>query len=88
MGNINVSLKASDADLVKSGDAMVTAGGLLALGETVTTISTLGLTLGLCFVGMEELTRQRLITTTSEVASLITLALAARVFDLKWSGRY
>jgi hypothetical protein len=35
MGNINTRSDTDD-DLVRTGDAMVTAGGLLALGETAT----------------------------------------------------
>jgi hypothetical protein len=75
MGNV---MSDTDRNLVKSGDAMVTAGGLLALGETVTTAVTLGV---VAVTG-----ERRVAAALGAVGSVITLGLGARVFDLKCRG--
>jgi hypothetical protein len=75
---------ASDAELVRAGDAMVTAGGILALGETATTVVTTGL--GIFAQGDNSQGMRSFIMGVGLVGSLGTLIVGARVFDVKRRG--
>jgi hypothetical protein len=78
---------ATDADLVRSGDAMLTAGGILALGETVTTVVTFGLLFLGSFAGPENAVNVgRGVAAVDALCSVGTLIAGGRCFDVKRRG--
>jgi hypothetical protein len=88
MGNIN-TVTPDDVRLVKAGEAMVTAGGILTLGEAVVAIAALGASATIAFVAPADMQRplNSMVTMGAALGTAATLGVGVRVFDVKLNNK-